>query len=50
MYVLVVVYVFYLVLIWAVSYIIGAYTAAIAHLYYVYGLGMSLLCVTIVLF
>jgi hypothetical protein len=44
------VYTFYLILIWAVFYIIGACIVAVAHLYCVYGLNISLLCTAIVLF
>ena len=42
MYALVAVYAFYLVLIFIVSYIIGAYIVAVAHLYSARGLGISL--------
>jgi hypothetical protein len=44
------VYTFYLTLIWAVSYIIGACIVAAAHLYYIYRLNISLLYTVIVLF
>jgi len=49
-YALVAVYAFDLVLIYAVSYIMGAYIVAVAHLYHVYGLGVSLLYIVIELF
>jgi len=40
---------FYLVLIYILSYIIGACIVAAAHLYCVYGLGVSLLYTAIIL-
>jgi hypothetical protein len=50
LYALVAVYTFYLVLIWAVSYIIGVYIVAVAHLYYIYKLNLSLLYTAIASF
>ena len=44
------IYTFYLVLIQAVSYIIGAYTMATAHLYCIYRLGVPLLYTVIASF